>query len=114
MDDRVSQNALLVLTTCANAEEANAVAAMLVERRLAACVSTVRAASTYRWQDRIEQEQEWLLMIKTTAPRYPAVEQAIRAASSYELPEVIAVPVTAGSAPYLAWVAAELEHADSP
>ena len=52
-------------------------------------------------------------MIKTTAPSYPAVEQAIRAASSYELPEVIAVPVTAGSAPYLAWVAAEVEQRDS-
>ena len=96
---------LLVLTTCGNDEDASTLARLLVERRLAACVSVVaNVASTYRWQGRVEQDQETLLIIKTAAARLIEVEATIRAHSKYELPEVIALPVTAGGADYLAWV----------
>ena len=101
----VSSQTLLVLTTCGNAEEARSLAVLLIEQRLAACVNALdKVTSTYRWQGRVQQDQETLLVIKTTAARYPAVEQAIRAHSKYELPEVVAIPVAAGSSAYLDWV----------
>lgn len=103
-------SALLVLTTCASPEEADKLAAALVEARLAACVSTVpRVASTYRWQGKVTRDEESLLLIKTTTSRYAALEQAIREHSSYEVPEVLALPVGSGSAPYLEWLAASVE-----
>ena len=101
----VSSQTLLVLTTCGSAADAGSLATLLVERRLAACVNTVdRVGSTYRWRDGVQQEQETLLVIKTTAARYAAVEQAIREHSKFELPEVLAIPVAAGLGPYLDWV----------
>jgi len=101
----MGSEALLVLTTCGNDDDAAALARSLVERGLAACVNAVgNVASTYRWQGRVQQDRETLLIIKTTTARYAALEAAIRAASKYELPEVIALPVTAGSEPYLAWI----------
>jgi periplasmic divalent cation tolerance protein len=101
----MGSQALLVLTTCGNAADAGTLATLLVERRLAACVNAVaQVTSIYRWEDRVQRDQETLLVIKTTADRFPAVEAAIRAHSSYELPEVLAIPVAAGSAPYLDWV----------
>ena len=103
----MTSRALVVLTTCGNAQEAERLATELVERKLAACVNTIeRMASTYRWRGQIERSQESLLVIKTTAERYPAVEQAIRERSSYELPEVLALPVEQGSMGYLEWLAA--------
>ena len=96
---------MLVLTTCGNDDDAGALARVLVERRLAACVNAVgQVASTYRWKGEVQQDRETLLIIKTTAPRLAAVEQTIREKSKYELPEVIAIPVEAGSADYLEWV----------
>ena len=97
---------LLVLTTCASEDEAERLAASLVEQRLAACVNTLgRVRSTYRWQGRVEREQESLLVIKTTEARLAEVEQAIRDRSSYEVPEVLAIAVHGGSAAYLGWLA---------
>lgn len=96
---------MVVLTTCSNAEDASALARVLVERRAAACVNAVgRVTSTYRWQGEVQQEQETLLIIKTTAARLAAVERTIRELSKYEVPEVIALPVQAGGADYLKWV----------
>ena len=96
---------MLVLTTCGNDDDAGALARVLVERRLAACVNAVsKVASTYRWKGEVQQDQETLLIIKTTAQRLAAVEQTIREKSKYELPEVIAVPVQAGSTDYLEWL----------
>ena len=101
-----SPRPLLVLTTCASADAAERLASSLVEERLAACVNTLeRVRSTYRWQGRVERDQESLLVIKTTEARLPEVEAAIRARSSYELPEVLAIPVHGGSAAYLGWLA---------
>jgi len=101
-----SGGVLLVLTTCGSAADAERIATALVERRLAACVNAIGGvASTYRWQGRVVQEQESLLVIKTTAERYLGVEAAIRELSGYELPEVVAVRVDGGLPPYLDWLA---------
>jgi periplasmic divalent cation tolerance protein len=101
----MSKETIVVLTTCGNDEDAGALARVLVERRLAACVNAVsNIASTYRWKGAVERDRETLLIVKTTADRLAAVEQTIREQSKYELPEVIALPVQAGSADYLAWV----------
>lgn len=101
----MTDQALIVLTTCGTEEDANALARVLVERRLAACVNAVgRATSTYRWKGEVRQDQETLLIIKTTAPQLAALERAVREHSKYELPELIALPVAGGSADYLAWV----------
>ncbi len=97
---------MVVLTTSGNDAEASALAHALVERRLAACVNAVsHVASTYRWKGEIQRDRETLLIIKTTASRLAALEQTIRELSKYELPEMIALPVRAGGADYLAWVA---------
>ena len=96
---------MVVLTTCGTDVDAKTLARALVERRLAACVNAINnVASTYRWKGEVQQDQETLLIIKTTAPRLAALEQAVREHSKYELPELIALPVDAGSADYLAWV----------
>lgn len=101
-----SSRPLLVLTTCASADDAEGLAVTLVEQRLAACVNNLgRVQSTYRWQGRVEREQESLLVIKTTEARLAEVEQTIRERSRYEVPEVLAIPVQGGSATYLGWLA---------
>lgn len=96
---------LLVLSTCPDADTAQRLARALVEARAAACVSVVGPlTSVYRWHDAVETAGELLLLIKTQADRYPALEQALRALHPYEVPEIIAVPVEHGSTDYLEWV----------
>jgi periplasmic divalent cation tolerance protein len=102
------EQALLVLTNLADMASARLLAQALVEQRLAACVNMLPAVhSVYRWNDVVEEAAEVTLLIKTTTARYEELEQAIRALHPYELPEVIAVPVSAGSPAYLAWIAQE-------
>lgn len=99
---------LLVLTTLPDRASAEALAAHLVEARLAACVSVqAPCRSLYRWQGAVEAAEEVPLLIKTTAVRYDALAAAIGERHPYELPELIALPITAGSAAYLAWIAGE-------
>lgn len=99
---------LVVLTNCPDAASAEALAALLVERHLAACVNILAPCrSVYRWQDRIETAAEVPLLIKTTPVRYAELEAAIRDNHPYELPEIVAVPVMRGLSGYLDWVAAE-------
>jgi periplasmic divalent cation tolerance protein len=94
-----------VLTTAGSEEEAGRIASLLVERRLAACVQVVGPiTSRYRWQGAIEEEREWQCLVKTTRAAYEAVEAAIREAHSYDEPEIVATPIVAGSAGYLAWI----------
>jgi periplasmic divalent cation tolerance protein len=101
----MSEETMVVLTTCGNDEDAGALAQALVERRLAACVNAVsNVASTYRWKGEVQQDRETLLIIKTTAERLAAVEKTIREKSKYDLPEVLALPIHAGGADYLAWI----------
>lgn len=105
----VSSDALLVLTTCASAEEAADLATALVDQRLAACVSSLAGVvSTYRWQSRVQHDEEVLVVIKTTQARYEAIERFIQKQTSYELPEILAVPVHSGSSEYLKWLTASV------
>lgn len=99
---------LLVFTNLPDHDAAVALARALVERRLAACVNVLGAAtSIYRWRQTVETAQEVPLLIKTRAPLYAEVEAAIRELHPYELPEIIAVPVERGLPQYLQWVLAE-------
>jgi periplasmic divalent cation tolerance protein len=101
-------DALLVLTNLPDADSAHALAAALVEQRLAACVNILAPCrSVYRWEGKVEDASEVPLLIKTTAARYPALEAAIRARHPYELPEIVAVPIAHGLPAYLDWVASE-------
>jgi periplasmic divalent cation tolerance protein len=101
----MTKETMIVLTTCGSDDDADSLARALVERRLAACVNAIgKVASTYRWKGEVQRDQETLLIIKTRAERLAAVEQTIREKSKYELPEIIALPVAAGGADYLAWI----------
>ena len=94
-----------VLTTVGSEEEADRISSLLVDRRLAACVQILGPIrSRYRWQGEIEEGHEWQCLAKTEAIRYAEVEEAIREAHSYEEPEILAMPVLAGSAGYLDWI----------
>jgi periplasmic divalent cation tolerance protein len=105
-------SALLVLTNLPDRAAAERLAERLVVERLAACVNVLAPCrSVYRWQGAIERAEEHPLLIKTTAERYDALEQVIRAAHPYELPEVVAVPIERGLAPYLDWVKSETRPA---
>lgn len=94
-----------VLTTAGSEEEAEQIAATLLEKRLVACVQLVGPlTSHYRWRGKLEREREWQCLAKTEAAHYEAVEAEIRSVHSYEEPEILAIPVLAGSAGYLAWI----------
>lgn len=104
----MSTDARVVLCTVPSTHVAEQLARTLLEERLVACVNVVPTVrSLYRWQGRIEEAQEHLLVMKTGAGRYEELESRIRALHPYEVCEVIALDVTAGSAPYLAWVLGE-------
>ena len=101
--------ALVVFCTCGSPDEASRIANALVEERLAACVNIVPPIrSIYRWQGAVEQAAETLLLIKTTAERFPALRDRIQGLHSYEVPEIIAVPIYDGSAAYLSWLSGEV------
>jgi periplasmic divalent cation tolerance protein len=97
---------VLVLTTCGTRREANRIARALVTDRLAACVniSSQPFHSIYRWKGKIEEANEFLLLIKTSRTRLPALQAEIPRLHSYEVPELLALQVFAGSLPYLAWL----------
>ena len=98
-------SALVVFCTVGKPEDAEYLARELVDRRLAACVNLLPpVASIYRFKGEVERAEETLLVIKTTAARFEALREAIVSQHGYEVPEVIAIPVTAGHAPYLAWL----------
>jgi periplasmic divalent cation tolerance protein len=106
-------DALVVLTTCPNQEAAGLLAARLVESRLAACVNVIGGVrSVYRWQGRVEQDNEVLLLIKSSEKVLAAVRGLIEELSDYELPEVLAVPVKDGSSAYLNWLLESLDGKD--
>ena len=95
----------IVLTTAASEEEAHKIARHLIERQLAACANIIpHVESIYRWQGKIESSREWLLLIKTSADRFPAVRDALRTLHSYQLPECISLSIDDGSADYLEWL----------
>jgi periplasmic divalent cation tolerance protein len=96
---------LLVITTLPDPAAGERLAVLLVERGLAACVNIgPPVKSVYRWQGRLEKGMEVMLTIKTSRERYPQLENAIVDGHPYELPEVIAVPITGGLNEYLRWI----------
>jgi len=99
---------IVVLVTAGSEEDAARIGRALVEERLVACANLVRSIrSIYRWEGRISDEEEHLLVLKTRRARFADVERRVRELHSYEVPEVIALDVTAGSEPYLEWIRRE-------
>lgn len=103
----------MVMTTLDSQAAAEAMARDLLEARLAACVQMHAVQSFYVWRGERQQSAEHLLLIKTTLARYPALEAFIEERHPYDTPEILCLPVLAGSGPYLAWVAAQTQ-AHSP
>jgi len=99
---------LLVLTNLPDRPAAERIADMLIGGRLAACVNILAPCrSVYRWKGEVQHDEEHPMLIKTSVERYAALEEALRAAHPYELPEIVAVPIERGLPAYLAWAAAE-------
>ncbi len=100
---------IVVLSTCAEADEAKRLARHLIEQRLAACVNVIRAVdSFYRWQGEIQEEAEFLLVIKTSRGLFERLRAEWEKQHSYEIPELIALPIVDGAPNYLNWMEAEL------
>ena len=103
------EDAIVVFMTAANGEEATRLADLLVGAHLAACVQILpEMESVYRWEGKIERQSEILLLAKTTRAKFADLEREVRALHSYETPEIVAVPIVAGSNPYLEWLDASL------
>ena len=103
--------AIIVFMTAGSVDEANRLADMLVDKRLAACVQIMREMnSVYRWQGKVERQREVLLIAKTLSSKFAEVEREVVKLHSYETPEIVAFPVTAGSAPYLEWLSANVSE----
>ena len=97
---------IVVLVTCASAGQAHKIARALVAARLAACGNVFEAPvrSIYRWKGRVESAKEFLLVLKTSRKRFAAVERAVRELHSYDVPEIIALPIAVGSRNYMTWI----------
>lgn len=98
---------IIVMVTCGSRREANRLAHALVAARLAACVnvlSSMPVHSVYRWEGKIESANEILLLVKSARRKFRVLEREIRRLHSYAVPEIIAIPVSAGSKPYLHWL----------
>jgi periplasmic divalent cation tolerance protein len=99
----------VVLVTAGSEAEADRLARHLVEARLAACVSIHAVRSIYRWQGQVQAEPEWQLVIKTDLSQFDRLAEAIAQHHSYEVPEIIALPIVAGLPAYLTWLQAEVQ-----
>ena len=103
-------SAIVVLVTVGSEHEAEAIATALLTERLVACVNiTSPVRSLYRWEGHIEDDQEWQLVIKTHTSRFEALTARIQALHSYDVPEIIALPILAGAQSYLDWVQNETQ-----
>jgi len=94
----------VVLVTATSKEEADAIASSLVEARMAACVSITPVRSIYTWDGKVNHDQEWQLVIKTDLSQFDQLAAKIQELHSYEVPEIIALPIIAGSEAYLQWI----------
>ncbi len=96
---------IVIFVTCGSEEEALKIANTLVEERLAACVNLVAPIrSIYRWEGKIWDEKEWLLIVKTRARSFETLKKKVKSLHSYSVPEIIGIPVTEGSSAYLNWI----------
>ena len=105
-----SNDQIVVLMTASNGDEATLIADTLVERKLAACVQILPPmTSIYIWKGEVQRESEILLLAKSTRVKFDELERAVREIHSYETPEIIALPIVAGSQSYLRWLSDCLE-----
>ena len=96
---------IVVLVTCGSEEEASRIARSLVEDQLAACVNLISPVrSIYRWEGKIWDEKEWVLLIKTARGRFQELEKRVKSLHSYSVPEIIAIPIIEGEPSYLEWL----------
>jgi periplasmic divalent cation tolerance protein len=98
----------VVLVTAASAREGEAIASALLDAKLAACISMTAIKSMYRWQGEIHTDTEWQLLIKTDLSLFSVLEAKIKEIHSYDVPEIIALPIVAGSENYLNWIGANV------
>ena len=99
-----------VMTTTENRTHAERIAEVLVEKQLAACVQIIGPISSiYRWRGRVEKTREWLCLLKTTKAAYPRIETVIKEIHPYETPEIVVVPIVAGSRDYLDWLTGQVD-----
>lgn len=102
------ESEVVVFVTAGSKKEAQAIASALVKERLAACATAIGVVeSIYQWQGKVARSRERMLIIKTTASRYAALEQRIKTLHSYDVPEIIALPIVKGSESYLKWIRKE-------
>jgi len=100
---------IVVFSACSSQEEARTLARHLVEARVAACVNVIPGAfSVFRWEGKIDEASEWLLIIKTVRARLDDLKSELRRMHSYSVPEVVAIPIVDGSEDYLDWVESEV------
>ena len=104
---------IVVINTCGSEEEAERIARQLVDQKLAACVTVISPVkSFYRWNGAVTSSAEWLLLIKTSRPLFARLQAILESSHTYEVPEIIALPVIEGSSNYLSWLDSELLTAD--
>ena len=101
----MADEVLLVMSTFPDAQPAQRVAQQIVEERLAACANVLPSIkSIYRWQGKVEESEESLVLIKTTVDRFAAMQTTLRRLHPYEVPEIVALPIDRGLPDYLRWV----------
>ncbi|MBF2025459.1 MAG: divalent-cation tolerance protein CutA [Oscillatoriales cyanobacterium C42_A2020_001] len=105
MEQSKNHQFCVVLVTAPSRAQAAAIAKTLVELKLAACVNLLPICSIYTWQGDLQTEEEWQLLIKSELSKFVELEAKLRAIHPYEVPEIIALPILAGSQPYLQWIA---------
>ncbi|MBL1176446.1 divalent-cation tolerance protein CutA [Pantanalinema sp. GBBB05] len=105
--DRLPQYGVVLVTAPAR-EQAEAIAQALIAAKLAACVSLLPIYSMYTWQGKVERGDEWQLLIKTELSKFAALEAIVHRHHPYEVPEIIALPILAGSLPYLQWISEQV------
>ena len=109
----LSENVLVVFSTAASEEEAERIAKVLIGKRIAACVSMLGPIkSIYWWKNRIEESEEYLLLIKTTQDKYEELERVFKEIHSYQVPEILAVPVMNALREYVEWLREEVSKSD--
>ncbi len=99
----------LVLVTTSSQSEGEAIAQALLQFKLAACISLMPIRSLYTWNGEVHNEAEWQLIIKTDLQHFSQLEAKVRELHSYEVPEVIALPIVRGSQPYLSWISEQVD-----
>ena len=100
---------VVILVTASSRQEADAIAQALVADNLAACVSFTQIHSVYTWQGKVNSDDEWQLVIKTHIDKFSQLETKVKEIHSYEVPEIIALPIVAGSLPYLSWISEQVQ-----